>query len=117
MPLAFQAVSNQSDVGSFCSPGGTGGLLIRMRATVDLAQASGQLWLQLFDSASAPANNAVPVVSVPFDSLGQAVVDYGITGRQFVSNTWGMLSTTPLALTIAEHSGSPQEAVFDAQFI
>jgi hypothetical protein len=73
---------------------------------------AGTQWIQLHDSASTPANGAVP--AVVFEILTQAArsLDLGSLGRRFASGIYVCNSTTDTTKTLGA-----ADCLFDVQYV
>lgn len=68
-------------------------------------------FIQFHDSASAPADTAVPVISIPVQSGQTGTVDFGLLGRSFATGIYVCASTTQNTKTIAGN-----DHLFDVQY-
>jgi hypothetical protein len=121
LTLTLVDATNVSGMYEQLSPGGGNNTLLKARALFDLSQSTvgAAVWLQLFEGTGAPATNAVPSASVPFDAQGYVEIDYGVTGRK-MSGAWALvLSSTPLTFSgyVGKVGGGDLQALFDVQYI
>lgn len=81
---------------------------------VEVYNASGStLYLQLFDSATLPANGAVPIAVVQVPTKNTVAIDYSQSPFPFDNGIVACLSSTDITKTI---HGSP-EGLFTAVFL
>ena len=75
----------------------SGGLLYGLSGYNNLA---GQQWIQLFDSATLPADGTVPIVTFPVGANSSFSMDFGYHGREFLAGIVICNSTTAVTKTI-----------------
>lgn len=109
--LAFEAWTNST------SSAAESGRVIKASAGrlkgVSMTNASASdVWLQVHDSASAPADTTVSPISVKAISGGECAIDFGQAGRAFTNGIYVCASTTQNTKTIggANH-------LFDGQYV
>lgn len=87
----------------------TAGKLFKLRATNTNVAARN---LQVFDSATLPADATVPLISVPMAIGAYVDIDFGIYGRAFANGIVVCNSTTAATKTIGA-----ADSLFDASFL
>lgn len=79
-------------------------------ATITNTKASSQ-YIQLHDSATLPADNAVPLLSINMPAHSVATLDYGLRGRSFALGIVICNSSTDATKTIGS-----ADCLIDAQY-
>jgi hypothetical protein len=87
----------------------TAGKLFQLRMTNTNAAARN---LQIFDSATLPADATVPLISIPVGIGAFVVIDFGVFGRAFANGIVVCNSTTLATKTIGA-----ADSLFDASFL
>ncbi len=72
---------------------------------------AGAQWIQLHDSATLPANGAIPVVTFEIATQVARTLDYGVYGRKFANGIVVCNSTTDVTKTIGA-----ADIMIDCQF-
>ena len=62
---------------------------------------AGDMYLQLFDSATLPDNGAVPLQQLRIPKTDTGALDFGIQGLEFANGIVAALSSTASVLTLA----------------
>lgn len=78
--------------------------------TVYNSKASAQ-YIQFFDSATLPADTAVPLFTIPVPAHSVATINYGLRGRAFAAGIVACNSSTDGAKTIGS-----SDCLFDLQY-
>lgn len=98
-PQAGSARKNGGSAGLAASAVIAGGRAVLLRVSM-LNTNAALRYLQLFDSATVPADTAVPVLSIPVAIGGFVQVDMGVYGKFFPSGIAACTSSTPGTKTI-----------------
>lgn len=72
---------------------------------------AGAQWIQIHDSATVPADGAVPAITFDIATQAAKTLDYGLRGRKFAKGIYVCNSTTDVTKTLGA-----ADCLFDIQF-